>query len=40
MDDIGVVMTPYGDVVTVSLVANRYVVVVFFSLKSGGVEVY
>ncbi len=26
MDDIGVVMTPFGDVVTVSLVANRYVV--------------
>ena len=26
MDDIGVVMTPFGDVVTVSLVANSYVV--------------
>ncbi len=25
MDDIGVVMTPFGDVVTVSLVANSYV---------------
>ncbi len=24
MDDIGVVMTPFGDVVTVSLVANIY----------------
>ncbi len=39
MDDIGVVMTPFGDVVTVSLVANNYVVG-FFSLKSGVVEVY
>ncbi len=39
MDDIGVVMTPFGDVVTVSLVANIYVVG-FFSLKSGVVEVY
>ncbi len=26
MDDIGVVMTPFGDVVTVSLVVNSYVV--------------
>ncbi len=26
MDDIGVVMTPFGDVVTVILVANSYVV--------------
>ena len=26
MDDIGVIMTPFGDVVTVSLVANSYVV--------------
>ncbi len=26
MDDIGVVMTPFGDVVTVKLVANSYVV--------------
>ena len=26
MDDIGVVMTSFGDVVTVSLVANSYVV--------------
>ena len=26
MDDIGVVMTPFGDVITVSLVANSYVV--------------
>ncbi len=34
MDDIGVVMTPFGDVVTVSLVANNYVVG-FFPLKSG-----
>ncbi len=25
MDDIGVVMTPFGEVVTVSLVANTYV---------------
>ena len=25
MDDIGVVMTPFGDVVTVNLVANSYV---------------
>ncbi len=25
MDDIGVVMTPFGDVVTVILVANSYV---------------
>ncbi len=25
MDDIGVVMTPFGDVATVSLVANSYV---------------
>ena len=24
MDDIGVVMTPFGDVVTVILVVNRY----------------
>ena len=39
MDDIGVVMTPFGDVVTVSLVANSYVVG-FFLLKSGVVEVY
>ncbi len=39
MDDIGVVMTPFGDVVTVILVANSYVVG-FFSLKSGVVEVY
>ncbi len=39
MDDIGVVMTPFGDVVTVDLVANIYVVG-FFSLKSGVVEVY
>ena len=39
MDDIGVVMTPFGDVVTVSLVANSYVVG-FFPLKSGVVEVY
>ncbi len=31
MDDTGVVMTPFGD--------NSYVVV-FFSLKSGVVEVY
>ncbi len=33
MDDIGVVMTPFGDVVTVSLVANSDVVG-FFPLKS------
>ncbi len=39
MDDIGVVMTPFGDVVAVSFVANIYVVG-FFSLKSGVVEVY
>ena len=26
MDDIGVVMTPFGDVVTVILVVNSYVV--------------
>ena len=39
MDDIGVVMTPFGDVVTVILVANSYVVD-FFSLKSGVVEEY
>ncbi len=39
MDDIGVVMTPFGDVVTVSLVANNYVVG-FFPLNSGVVEVY
>ena len=39
MDDIGVVMTPFGDVVTVSLVANSYVVG-FFPLKSGVIEVY
>ncbi len=25
MDDIGVVMTPFGDVVTVNLVVNSYV---------------
>ncbi len=25
MDDIGVVMTPFGDVITVSLVANSHV---------------
>ena len=30
MDD-GVVMTPFGDVVTVNLVANSYVVVFFFA---------
>ena len=29
MDDIGVVMTPFGDVVAVSLVANNYNVVLF-----------
>ncbi len=39
MDDIGVVMTPFGDVVTVSLVANNYVVG-FYPLNSGVVEVY
>ena len=39
MDDIGVVMTSFGDVVTVNLVANSYVVD-FFSLKSGVVEKY
>ncbi len=39
MDDIGVVMTPFGDVVTVNLVANSYVVD-FFPLNSGVVEVY
>ncbi len=39
MDDIGVVMTPFGDVVTVILVPNSYVVGLF-SLKSGVVEVY
>ena len=39
MDDIGVVMIPFGDVVTVILVANSYVVE-FFSLKSGVVEEY
>ncbi len=31
MDDIGVVMTPFWDVVTVSLVANIYVVGFFFA---------
>ncbi len=31
MDDIGVVMTPFGDIVTVSLVANSYVVGFFFA---------
>ncbi len=39
MDDIGVVMTPFGDVVTVNLVANSYVVD-FFWLKSGVIEEY
>ncbi len=38
MDDIGAVMTPFGDVVTVILVVNRYVLG-FFLLKSGVAEV-
>ncbi len=32
MDDIGVVMTPFGDVVTVILVVNRYV---FYKVARG-----
>ncbi len=38
MDDIGVVMTPFGDVVTVVLVVNSYVLG-FLLLKSGVAEV-
>ncbi len=38
MDDIGVVMTPFGDIVTVILVVNSYLLG-FFLLKSGVAEV-
>ncbi len=38
MDDIGVVMTPFADVVTVILVANSYVF--GFLLRSGVIDVF